>query len=247
MLALYADGRQAEALEAYQDARRYLADELGLDPSPELQELERAILNPGGATTPERARCRRLRPRRTTHLPTSRSPRRACRAIASPDPPGRHSAPRRLSLGRPSTTPTPRCSRCLSGVPRRSFAGRSSDMAGIIDRADQAASTAVFGLAVAREDDALRAVRAAVELRGAARSNSTVAQSSSASGSRPGRSWLAPGDGHGPAGHRRAAPARGRLAERPRGAEVLLAIETERLVRGATSTEPVARGETTVP
>ena len=44
MLALYADGRQGEALEAYQDARRYLADELGLDPSPELQELERAIL-----------------------------------------------------------------------------------------------------------------------------------------------------------------------------------------------------------
>ena len=45
MLALYADSRQAEALEAYQDARRYLADELGLDPSLELQELERAILN----------------------------------------------------------------------------------------------------------------------------------------------------------------------------------------------------------
>ena len=37
MLALYADGRQGEALEAYQDARRYLADELGLDPSPELR------------------------------------------------------------------------------------------------------------------------------------------------------------------------------------------------------------------
>jgi len=45
MLALYADSRQAEALEAYQEARRYLADELGLDPSAELQELERAILN----------------------------------------------------------------------------------------------------------------------------------------------------------------------------------------------------------
>ena len=44
MLALYADGRQSEALEAYQDARRYLADELGLDPGPELQELEHAIL-----------------------------------------------------------------------------------------------------------------------------------------------------------------------------------------------------------
>jgi len=44
VLALYRCGRQAEALEAYRNARRALAEELGLDPSPALQELERAIL-----------------------------------------------------------------------------------------------------------------------------------------------------------------------------------------------------------
>jgi YVTN family beta-propeller protein len=44
MLALYRSGRQADALEAYQDARRELVDELGLEPSRPLQELERAIL-----------------------------------------------------------------------------------------------------------------------------------------------------------------------------------------------------------
>ena len=44
MLALYRCGRQAEALEVYRAARLALADELGLDPSPELQELERKVL-----------------------------------------------------------------------------------------------------------------------------------------------------------------------------------------------------------
>ena len=44
MLALYRSGRQAEALEAYQQARSVLVEELGIDPSPSLQELEKAIL-----------------------------------------------------------------------------------------------------------------------------------------------------------------------------------------------------------
>jgi DNA-binding SARP family transcriptional activator len=44
MLALYRCGRQAEALQAYRDARRALVDELGIEPGKPLQELERAIL-----------------------------------------------------------------------------------------------------------------------------------------------------------------------------------------------------------
>src|SRR5581483_4791982 len=61
MLALYRTGRQAEALAAYQTARRTLVDELGIEPSAALQELERAILRQdpalelAQATTPERS------------------------------------------------------------------------------------------------------------------------------------------------------------------------------------------------
>lgn len=42
--ALYRSGRQGDALAAYRRARRILDDELGVEPSPELRELEQAIL-----------------------------------------------------------------------------------------------------------------------------------------------------------------------------------------------------------
>ena len=59
MLALYRSGRQAEALECFQEGRRRLLDELGLEPGHALQQLEREILNqdPGLAGPPT------LRPR----------------------------------------------------------------------------------------------------------------------------------------------------------------------------------------
>jgi WD40 repeat protein/DNA-binding SARP family transcriptional activator len=44
MLALYRSDRQAEALRVYRDTHRMFGEELGLDPSPELQRLERSIL-----------------------------------------------------------------------------------------------------------------------------------------------------------------------------------------------------------
>src|SRR5262249_7055955 len=77
MVVLYRAGRQEEALAAYRDLRRALAEELGLQPGPALQRLERAILQQDpsleppeqprivAATRPPRP-ARRLRRRRRT-------------------------------------------------------------------------------------------------------------------------------------------------------------------------------------
>jgi YVTN family beta-propeller protein len=54
MLALYRSGRQAEALEAYQRARRALVDEVGIEPGSALRELERKILNQDESLAPPR-------------------------------------------------------------------------------------------------------------------------------------------------------------------------------------------------
>ena len=68
MLALYRSGRQADALETFQEARRLLADELGLEPGPDLRGLQEAILahDPAIAAVPVDRRRRGNLPAPTT-------------------------------------------------------------------------------------------------------------------------------------------------------------------------------------
>lgn len=62
MLALYRCGRQAEALAALQEGRLLLGEELGLEPSPALRELERLILRQDPGLDPAPARRPTTRP-----------------------------------------------------------------------------------------------------------------------------------------------------------------------------------------
>jgi basic membrane lipoprotein Med (substrate-binding protein (PBP1-ABC) superfamily)/DNA-binding SARP family transcriptional activator len=55
LLGLYRSGRQADALRTYEAYRRRLADELGIDPSPSLQQLQGRILLQDATLLPHRA------------------------------------------------------------------------------------------------------------------------------------------------------------------------------------------------
>jgi len=129
MLALYRAGRQAEALEAYHAARRVLNDELGLEPGPQLRELEHAIL------------------RHDTTLGTA----------AQPDAqPSRRTVTVLFARG-PEGDPEVAAA-WLERV--RAAAARHGGRTTFLGDA----AMAVFGATEANEDDALRAVRAGVEL-----------------------------------------------------------------------------------
>jgi DNA-binding SARP family transcriptional activator len=147
MLALYRSGRQTEALEAFHATRRLLVDELGLEPSQELQRLERAILQ---------------------QEPSLELPR----VPAQPAAPEPAVAPHRKTvtivvgaLTAPAWDPE-----AFGKALANAFAGLSAAVAYHGGRAERLAGgelMAVFGVPEAHEDDALRALRAAVQVRDA--------------------------------------------------------------------------------
>jgi DNA-binding SARP family transcriptional activator len=144
MLALYRAGRQSESLAAYSDARRTFVEELGLEPSPELRSLERAVLEqkPSLGVAPLTAR-----------VPAAPSVRKTVTVV--------HVA--LGAVGGEEADPEALAPR-LAG-PLKQALGVIVRHEGSVTAQQDDALTATFGLPSLHEDDALRAVRAAVDLR----------------------------------------------------------------------------------
>jgi DNA-binding SARP family transcriptional activator len=146
MLALYRSGRQAEALSAYQEARRVLLDELGLEPGSELRQLERSVLSQDErllAIEPKPARgpLGEIEKRRPVTLVVVE----LADAGEGFDDPEAIRARRRPGLAQLQET-----------------VGRYD---GTADELPDGSALAVFGSPLTHEDDVLRALRATEELR----------------------------------------------------------------------------------
>ena len=163
MLALYQAGRQADALDAYQAARSALVEELGIEPSRSLRELHQQILSqdpaldlagpPDERHSQEALRTLRSEPRRRAGDAGGAQDRSRPSSSGSLSPPSSASA----SIRRRSVVwPVARSAKVRS--PRNGTAARSRP-----SRATRSPSSS--GCRLVHEDDALRAVRAAVELR----------------------------------------------------------------------------------
>jgi DNA-binding SARP family transcriptional activator/class 3 adenylate cyclase len=148
MLALYRSGRQADALEAYRAARLTLVDELGIEPGPELQNLQQAILR---------------------HDPSLElSPHEGFFAGAPLAEHGDRRKPIAVAFVDCATDADDADPELLASVAERCFALVATAVerhGGVARRLPDGRAMAVFGAGTAHEDDALRAVRAAAEAR----------------------------------------------------------------------------------
>jgi class 3 adenylate cyclase len=165
MLALYRCGRQADALAAYQDARTALVTELGLDPSPALQQLEQAILRQdpalaAGSPAPSLpvATLRTGGAGPAAKAVVAARAQRKVVTVLFADVVGSTALGERLD---------PEVLRDLLAEYFELMKAIVERHGGVVEKFVGDAVMAVFGVPSVHEDDALRALRAAAEMRAA--------------------------------------------------------------------------------
>ena len=147
MLGLYRAGRQADALAAYRQARRTLVDELGIEPSRSLRELERAVLRQDAGLD---AGCGR--PSTSKSTTRSKTRRKTVTVVAA----------RMVLVGARSD---PEAVSKLSASWEREAARGILRHGGQVHRLAGDSVLGLFGASDANEDDAVRAARSATDLR----------------------------------------------------------------------------------
>jgi DNA-binding SARP family transcriptional activator len=155
MLALYRSGRQAEALEVYKSTRELLVDELGIEPSRALHELEGAILRQDPSLDRPEGPARAPDAGETPIAVATLEPAEVRKTVSVV-------VVDLTSLGKQLDL------EALRRVMPRVFAEVSSTLerhGGHTERIAGQGLMAVFGVPTVREDDALRAVRAAFDAR----------------------------------------------------------------------------------
>jgi DNA-binding SARP family transcriptional activator/tetratricopeptide (TPR) repeat protein len=221
MLALYRCRRQADALAVYRETSARLVDELGLQPGEELRSLELRVLEQD---------------------PALEAPQRAAEPEPAPSPPATRDATRRVvSVLRAGLADA---AAFAAGLDPEALHARLDGCwercarvierhGGAVEQIERDGIVAAFGLAELHEDDALRAVRAADELRALdgveLRVGVATGEVFVAAGARGQR--FATGEPL-----RAAAELEGAAAAR----EVLIAAATRRLAAAAAEVEPAA-------
>ena len=142
-VALYRAGRQAEALDSITGLRHRLSTELGIEPGPAIRRLEEQILAQDPALDPPA-------------VADDLGPRTARKTVAA--------LVRRLTPD-PTTTQDPEAGKAALDLALREAVSIVEAHGGWIHEVTLGKMVAVFGVPKVHEDDSLRAVRAAMELR----------------------------------------------------------------------------------